>query len=246
MGYFANMLNRNLIAMLLFVALTSCNTIKSLSAKDDTPSTKKNTRNTERQPGTPVFLDDISVTPTGAKAGNTAHSSNTIKQASIPKPVAITPGIVNAGFSNGTLESADWLQLKYAIMMDATVENLNNLPLLQNIESWYGTRYCMGGRSKNCIDCSAFSQAIMQDVYSTTVPRTAQEQYDKSTHIDLAELKEGDLVFFNIGSRRVSHVGVYLQNNKFVHASTSSGVMISDLGDDYWKRYYKGAGRMMN
>ena len=57
-------------------------------------------------------------------------------------------------------------------------------------------------------------------------------------------MKEGDLVFFKIGQSTVSHVGVYLANDRFVHASTSSGVMISDLNEAYWKKYYAGGGRI--
>jgi lipoprotein Spr len=57
-------------------------------------------------------------------------------------------------------------------------------------------------------------------------------------------MREGDLVFFKIGQNTVSHVGVYLTNDRFVHASTSSGVMISDLKEPYWKKYYAGGGRM--
>jgi lipoprotein Spr len=58
------------------------------------------------------------------------------------------------------------------------------------------------------------------------------------------ELKEGDVVFFNIRTKRISHVGIYLMNDFFVHSSSSQGVMISKLTDAYWKKYYAGAGRV--
>lgn len=142
------------------------------------------------------------------------------------------------------IEKADFLQLKYAILLDATVEKLTNVDLLKSIDEWWGTSYCMGGSTKNCIDCSAFSQIMMQNVYNVTVPRTAQEQYNASRQIKLEDLNEGDLIFFNTnGSRDITHVGIYLFNNKFVHAATSGGVMVSDLNDIYWKPRYKGAGR---
>ena len=84
----------------------------------------------------------------------------------------------------------------------------------------------------------------MQDVYNVNVTSTAQEQYKSSQHINLEELEEGDLVFFNTnGGSDMSHVGVYMLNNKFVHAATSGGVMVSDLNDSYWKPRYRGAGR---
>jgi lipoprotein Spr len=105
-----------------------------------------------------------------------------------------------------------------------------------------GTRYRLGGSGKDGIDCSAFMQILFAGLYGITIPRTAREQYDFSKRISRTELKEGDLVFFNtIGG--VSHVGMYLQNNKFVHASTG-GVTISDLYDEYWSRKFIAVGRV--
>jgi lipoprotein Spr len=153
----------------------------------------------------------------------------------------VSENVTNVG---GDIERADWLQLKYAIMLDANVEKLTNIYLLKLIDEWWGTSYCLGGSTKNCIDCSAFTQLITQSVFNINIPRTAQEQYNHSKHINLEELNEGDLVFFNTGSRDVSHVGIYLLNNKFVHAATSGGVMVNDLNDTYWKARYKGAGRV--
>ena len=105
-----------------------------------------------------------------------------------------------------------------------------------------GTRYRLGGNSKDGIDCSALMQILFTSLYGINLPRTAREQYDFSRKISRTELKEGDLVFFNtIGG--VSHVGMYLQNNKFIHASTG-GVTISDLYDEYWMKKFIGVGRV--
>ncbi len=142
------------------------------------------------------------------------------------------------------IEKADFLQLKYAIVLDATVEKLTNVSMLKSIDEWWGTSYCYGGSTKNCIDCSAFTKMLMQNVYNVNVPRTAQEQYSASKQINLEDLNEGDLVFFNTnGGRDITHVGIYLFNNKFVHAATRGGVMVSDLNDIYWRPRYKAAGR---
>jgi len=102
----------------------------------------------------------------------------------------------------------------------------------------------MGGFTNDCIDCSAFTQIILKDVYQVTLPRTSQEQYNACEKIELEDLREGDLVFFNTSGNDVSHVGVYLLNNKFVHAATSGGVMISDLNEKYWQPKFRGAGRV--
>jgi lipoprotein Spr len=146
----------------------------------------------------------------------------------------------------GTLEKYSALQFKYAILEDARVEEMNNSKLLDFMESWYGTRYHYGGTTKDGIDCSAFAYSLMLAVYGVTgLPRTAKEQYDATKRISRDDLQEGDLVFFHtLGRRRaVTHVGVYLRNNKFIHASIS-GVMISDMNDGYYDKHYVGAGRM--
>ena len=140
------------------------------------------------------------------------------------------------------IENANGLQLKYALLLDVEVEQASNLNLLKVLDEWMGTRYHLGGTSKNGIDCSALTQTLFASLYGITLPRTAREQYDFSHRISRTELKEGDLVFFNtIGG--VSHVGMYLQNNKFIHASTN-GVTISDLYDEYWMKKFIGVGRV--
>lgn len=140
------------------------------------------------------------------------------------------------------IESAERVQFKFALLLDAEVETLENLQLLRLMDEWLDTRYRLGGTSKEGIDCSALMQVVYSAVYGKTLPRTSREQYNLSTRIAAEELKEGDLVFFGTGGD-VSHVGFYLRNNKFFHAS-SSGVMVSDLGEDYWSRRYLGAGRV--
>lgn len=180
------------------------------------------------------FLDDISITP-GRNNTNYKYGKTSLQY--------YNPGnaINNSSFN---LEKADWLQIKYAIITDMPVEQMNDLPLLREIDHWWGTRYCYGGDDENCIDCSAFTQTLLHNVYGVDVPRTANEQYDFATHIEDKDLREGDLVFFKTG-RYISHVGLYVGNFKFVHASTSSGVTISDLSDSYWSKKYVGAGRVI-
>ncbi|TAF50925.1 MAG: hypothetical protein EAZ62_07200 [Sphingobacteriia bacterium] len=136
------------------------------------------------------------------------------------------------------------LQLKYSIVLQTEPELLNNQVLLETIDHWWGTRYCIGGSTENCIDCSAFTQILVRDAFQKSLPRTAQEQFDQTQRLEIDDLREGDLVFFNTGGRGISHVGVYLRNNKFVHASTSQGVIITDLSDKYWQPKFRGGGRI--
>lgn len=112
------------------------------------------------------------------------------------------------------------------------------------IKSWLGVPYQYGGTTMQGIDCSAFTKALYAVVYHISLLRTAFEQFSASMPIyDPENLKEGDLVFFKIHSSVISHVGVYLSNGYFVQASTH-GVIISNLDDDYWKKYFFAGGRV--
>ena len=142
------------------------------------------------------------------------------------------------------LESFMPLQFKYAIMLNEAVEKVTNVLLYKNIDDWYGTRYRFGGTSERGIDCSAFMQVLANYSFGWVLPRTAREQFYSMMRINKEELKEGDFVFFNTRGG-VSHVGMYLQNNKFVHAASSNGVMISDLNDKYWSNKFLGARRVL-
>jgi cell wall-associated NlpC family hydrolase len=136
------------------------------------------------------------------------------------------------------------LQLKYADLLNLSPTMLPDNTMLESIDNWYGTRYVYGGTTKRGIDCSAFTRQMYKEVYNTELPRTAREQYYAAQKISLTELKEGDLVFFNTRGG-VSHVGMYLRNNKFVHSSCRHGVAISDLYDSYYISRFIGAARVV-
>lgn len=141
------------------------------------------------------------------------------------------------------LETVDALRFKYAILLNLPVETSFNIKMLEFIDEWYGTPYRFGGSTKKGVDCSAFVNFFMSAVYGLSVPRNSKEQYSASKRIRKKQLDEGDLVFFNTRGG-ISHVGVYIGNNKFAHASTSSGVTISDLDDGYFARRYVASGRV--
>ena len=142
------------------------------------------------------------------------------------------------------LETVSSVQLKYAVLLNTEVESLPSKILLENVDEWYGVRYRTGGNSKTGVDCSGLTVAVYAAVYGIALPRVSRDQYRISRKISTTELQEGDLVFFNTRGSGVSHVGVYLGNNKFIHASVSRGVMVSGLFEPYYLQRFIGAGRI--
>ena len=105
--------------------------------------------------------------------------------------------------------------------------------------SWKGAPYKLGGLSKSGIDCSGFVHITFRKVFNKKIPRSTKLLAKSGKHINKKSLAFGDLVFFKTG-QRVRHVGIYVDNGKFIHASTSRGVMTSSLNSPYWsQRYWK-------
>lgn len=181
----------------------------------------------------PKFLDDISLTP---ESSSTPVNGNKQKKSNNDRAYSSIPG-------SSDVRKTFPLQLKYAMLLNTEAEEIRNERLYRFIDDWYGTRYCMGGTTKTCVDCSGFVQTFFSAVYGVTIPRTSKEQYGFANKISSKKLKEGDLLFFNTRGG-VSHVGIYLMNNRFVHASTSGGVMISDIEEPYYAKRFISAGRV--
>jgi lipoprotein Spr len=122
--------------------------------------------------------------------------------------------------------------------------DFKNKKLQRFVSDWFGTPYQFGGSSKKGVDCSGFINQLYAQVYNIQVPRNTAALSNESRKINPSKLKEGDLVFFNISGKKVSHVGVYIQNDKFVHASTKVGVTISSLQNPYYKKHFAKAARI--
>ena len=120
----------------------------------------------------------------------------------------------------------------------------NNLVLYQQILLWEGTPYQYSGNSKNGIDCSGLVGRLFRKAYKRNIAAPSSVLYSRSRRISRKSLKEGDLVFFNIAAGKISHVGIYLKDGKFVHASTKRGVIVSSLDEKYYTRYFVSGGRI--
>ena len=221
--------------ILFFIAITvaSCSSLKPAATNTSDNTSKKNNSSVQ-------FLDNVSLNPQGhSDVTGTSYISN--------NGAVKTSYKHTTKFSSGAIENYSPLQFKYSILIDVPVEEMDNEKLLLFIDEWYGTRYRYGGSAKDGIDCSAFASSLMSSVYSVNnLPRMSKDQYEASRRVKRNDLQEGDLVFFHtMGKRKsVTHVGVYLRNGKFIHASVS-GVMISSLDDGYYAQHFVGAGRVI-
>ncbi len=130
-----------------------------------------------------------------------------------------------------------------------------NLKLVRNVDvksrimdqyaDWKGVRYRLGGSTKKGIDCSGFVQRTFREQFGLELPRSTYEQQEMGKSVSRSNLRTGDLVLFRAGSTG-RHVGIYIGNNQFVHASTSSGVIISSMNEPYWKKRYNEARRVLS
>ncbi len=135
----------------------------------------------------------------------------------------------------------DYLSQIMGVALSAT----SNMKLFHFVYDWIGTPYHFGGSSRKGIDCSAFTKQLYSEVFNLDIRRNSRDIFSMVSPVGKDELKEGDLVFFKIHSRRISHVGVYLGNGRFAHAS-SRGVAISSLSDAYYSRYFYKGGRLLS
>jgi len=135
------------------------------------------------------------------------------------------------------------LQEKYANQLMVNKSEISNLTLYNFIDEWIGVPYKYGGKTKEGIDCSDFTVTLQKQVYNKTLEVPSTKIYSQCNPIDIKDIQEGDLVFFKIEGNKISHVGVYLQNNKFIHASTKKGVIINDLNEEYYKKHFYKAAR---
>ncbi|HDT2077343.1 glycoside hydrolase [Enterobacter cloacae] len=115
--------------------------------------------------------------------------------------------------------------------------------ILEQYQKWKGTQYQWGGTTHRGVDCSALMQHLFSDAVHLNLPRTTSEQIHRGVQVAQYRLKAGDLVFFQTGPNR-KHVGVYIGNSQFIHASSSQGVTVSTLTDDYWQEHYITARRV--
>ncbi|HEY4435205.1 MULTISPECIES: NlpC/P60 family protein [Lelliottia] len=115
--------------------------------------------------------------------------------------------------------------------------------ILAQYQQWKGTHYVWGGTSHRGVDCSALMQHLFSEAADLSLPRTTGEQINRGVQVAEYRLKAGDLIFFQTGPHR-RHVGVYIGHDQFIHASTSQGVTVSTLANNYWHSHFITARRV--
>lgn len=143
--------------------------------------------------------------------------------------------------SNATQDKVESFFQSCSLPVDSAVTPY----LYYKVYEWLGTKYKYAGETRAGIDCSGFVSEMYKQVYCITLNGGSRDIYPVTNPVEKNELKEGDLLFFKIKQGQISHVGIYLGNNKFAHASVKSGVIISDLDEEYYKRYFYKGGRII-
>lgn len=120
-----------------------------------------------------------------------------------------------------------------------------NPDLYFEVYRWYATCYRWGGDTKAGIDCAGFAKMLYSKIYNRNINRSADGIYPQCRPLHKHEMPvEGDFVFFNIRGKRLSHVGIYLRDGKFAHATVHAGVIISSMDEAYYKKYFYKYGRL--
>lgn len=171
------------------------------------------------------FLLGISLSGCGMVKRGTIPWEERAKEKVVTKPAAFTTPVSSESVRTSPEPKLSRSEKKVKEALDLAFKD------------WKGIPYLLGGTGYNGVDCSSFMQIVYGDYFEITLPRTTREQMKEGGSVRKKSIKMGDMVFFKTG-RDTYHVGVMINNEQFMHASTSSGVMISGLQEKYWSDMY--------
>lgn len=132
----------------------------------------------------------------------------------------------------------------YFSSLGIAIDSCSYLPLYKEMCVWLGTRYRYAGTSTTGIDCSGLTKYFFQKLFNISLQGGSASIFTQILPVKKEDLREGDLVFFNIRKGQISHVGIYLGNNLFLHASVKLGVIVSSLDEPYYQKYFYSGGRV--
>ena len=135
---------------------------------------------------------------------------------------------------------------KSTLLSAGRIRSTNKVLMLKSINSYKGVPYLWAGDTRRGMDCSGFTMKVFQESSNYTLPHNAAAQYKLGFKVNQRQLKLGDLVFFrDIESKGISHVGIYVGDDMFAHASLSKGVVYSSMKEDYYRKRYVSARRIL-
>lgn len=149
-------------------------------------------------------------------------------------------GWVNSKYIDYYTQSSDEIKME---QLTAKNSNINKIVKVANAQ--IGKKYKWGSEGPSSFDCSGFTSYIYKNGSGISLPRTSVSQSKVGSKIARNQLKSGDLVFFNTSGTGISHVGMYIGDSKFIHASTSKGVRIDSLNSSYYKNKFVTASRIV-
>ena len=146
--------------------------------------------------------------------------------------------------ADGELNDATYQKLTWEAFAKEGIPKVKGKEIVSRAAKYKGVPYVFGGTTTKGFDCSGYVQYVFKDC-KAKLPRLADEQALQGIFVTQKQLRPGDLVFFTTYAAGASHVGIYAGDGQFWSASSSKGVMLSSLKDDYWKQRYYGARRVL-
>lgn len=150
---------------------------------------------------------------------------------------------LNSCGTSKKLVNSDFYSI-YSQKLGVDLKGDEDKELIKTMAEWKGTPYKYASNTKRGTDCSGFVTSVYDEVYGKKLQRSSYDMVKDVSFISKKNMKTGDILFFKISGKKISHVGIYIADNKFIHAATKTGVVINDLNQEYYKKSFYKAGRV--